>query len=385
MSEWRKVKLGDCCDITSSKRIFFSEYVDCGVPFYRSKEIIELSKGQTISEALYISENKYFEIKKKFGVPIEDDILLTSVGSIGIPYMVSREDKFYFKDGNLTWLHNYKEFVYPPYILYWLKTNECYNILNNIALGAAQKALTIIKLKDVEIPIPPLSSQHHIATILSRYDSLIENYQKQIKLLEEAAQRLYKEWFVDLRFPGHENTKIVNGLPEGWTPSKLGLLAEFKRGKTITRKEIIDGTIPVVAGGLDPAYYCNKSNTTDRVITVSGSGANAGFTRMYFEKVWASDCSFVDTTTTQYIHFVYCYLKDSRTMIDNLQKGAAQPHVYAKDINALRLLSPTMEVLNSFETEVSIIFDTIASLQTQIHLLTEARDRLLPKLMSGKM
>ena len=385
MSEWKKVKLGDCCDITSSKRIFFSEYVDCGVPFYRSKEIIELSKGQTISEALYISENKYFEIKKKFGVPKEDDILLTSVGSIGIPYMVSREDKFYFKDGNLTWLHNYKEFVYPPYILYWLKTNECYNILNNIALGAAQKALTIIKLKDVEIPIPPLSSQHHIATILSRYDSLIENCQKQIKLLEEAAQRLYKEWFVDLRFPGHENTKMVDGVPEGWEKKKLGDLAEFKRGKTITKKKIIEGPIPVVAGGLEPAYYCNKSNTAERVITVSGSGANAGFTRMYFEKVWASDCSFVDASTTPFLHFVYCYLKGNKTTIDNMQKGAAQPHVYVKDINSLDLCIPIESVLKSFEENVSKYFDTISSLQSQIRLLTEARDRLLPKLMSGEI
>ena len=79
--------------------------------------------------------------------------------------------------------------------------------------------------------------------------------------MEEAAQRLYKEWFVDFHFPGHETTKIVDGVPEGWTPSQLGQLAEFKRGKTITKKDVIDGDIPVVAGGLEPAYYCNKSNT----------------------------------------------------------------------------------------------------------------------------
>ena len=221
MSEWKKVKLGDCCEITSSKRIFFSEYVDSGIPFYRSKEIIELSNGQSISEPLYISENRYNEIKQNFGVPKENDILITSVGSVGIPYMVSKEDRFYFKDGNLTWLRNYKDFVFPLYVLYWLKSDDCFKILNNIALGAAQKALTIVKLKSVEIHLPPLSIQHRIATILSRYDTLIENYQKQIKLLEEAAQRLYKEWFVELRFPGHENAKMVDGLPEGWERKKL--------------------------------------------------------------------------------------------------------------------------------------------------------------------
>ena len=227
--------------------------------------------------------------------------------------------------------------------------------------------------------------QKRIGMFLSRYDSLIENYQKQIKLLEEAAQRLYKEWFVDLHFPGHENTKIVNGVPEGWNPSKLGQLAEFKRGKTITKKDVVDGPIPVVAGGLEPAYYCNKSNTAERVITVSGSGANAGFTRMYFEKVWASDCSYVDLETTQFLHFVYCYLKDNKTTIDNMQKGAAQPHVYAKDINAMELCIPPEDVLITFERNVSKCFNSISSLQSQIRILTEARDRLLPKLMSGEI
>ena len=227
--------------------------------------------------------------------------------------------------------------------------------------------------------------QKKIGVILSRYDSLIENYQKQIKLLEEAAQRLYKEWFVDLHFPGHENTKIVDGVPEGWTPSQLGQLAEFKRGKTITKKDVIDGDIPVVAGGLEPAYYCNKSNTAERVITISGSGANAGFTRMYFEKVWASDCSFVDASVTPFLHFVYCFLKNNKTTIDNLQKGAAQPHVYAKDINSLSICIPIESVLKSFEEKVSNYFDTTASLQSQLRLLTEARDRLLPKLTNGEM
>ena len=227
--------------------------------------------------------------------------------------------------------------------------------------------------------------QKKIGEFLSRYDSLIENYQKQIKLLEEAAQRLYKEWFVDLHFPGHENTKIVDGVPEGWTPSQLGQLVEFKRGKTITKKDVINGDIPVVAGGLEPAYYCNKSNTAERVITISGSGVNAGFTRMYFEKVWASDCSFVDASVTPFLHFVYCYLKDNKTTIDNMQKGAAQPHVYAKDINSLGLCIPIESILKSFEGKISKYFDTISSLQSQIRLLTEARDRLLPKLMSGEI
>lgn len=229
------------------------------------------------------------------------------------------------------------------------------------------------------------NTQHRIATILSRYDSLIENYQKQIKLLEEAAQRLYKEWFIDLHFPGHENTKIIDGVPEGWEKKKVGDIAEFKRGKTITKKDIVEGDVPVVAGGLEPAYYCNKHNTASRVITISGSGANAGFTRLYYENVWASDCSFADTNTTKWLHFVYCFLQSSKSAIDNMQKGAAQPHVYAKDINALDIIVPEAELLSGFEDLVSSYFNNVQSLQSQLRLLTEARDRLLPKLMSGEL
>ena len=384
MSEWKKVNLGDCCEITSSKRIFFSEYVESGIPFYRSKEIIEKGKGEEISHPLYISKEKYDEIKGKYGVPQKGDLLLTAVGSLGIPFVVKDDSPFYFKDGNLVWLKHFQD-IDPIFLYYWIKSENGYNALYNIAIGSAQKALTIAAIKGYEIPLLPLQTQHRIANILSRYDSLIENYQKQIKLLEEAAQRLYKEWFVDLRFPGHENTKIVDGVPEGWTPSQLGQLAEFKRGKTITKKDVIDGDIPVVAGGLEPAYYCNKSNTAERVITISGSGANAGFTRMYFEKVWASDCSFVDASVTPFLHFVYCYLKANKTTIDNMQKGAAQPHVYAKDINSLSICIPIESVLKSFEGTASKYFDTISSFQSQIHLLTEARDRLLPKLMGGEI
>ena len=265
----------------------------------------------------------------------------------------------------------------------------CFDILKKdcqqISQGTAQDNLSWKKLSTIKFPCPPLEVQNRIATILSRYDSLIENYQKQIKLLEEAAQRLYKEWFIDLHFPGHENRNIIDGVPEGWEKKKVGEISEFKRGKTITKKDIVEGNVPVVAGGLEPAYYCNKHNTTSRVITISGSGANAGFTRLYYEKVWASDCSFADTNTTKWLHFVYCFLQSSKSAIDNMQKGAAQPHVYAKDINALDIMVPDAELLIRFEDYSSKYFNKVHSLQSQLRFLTEARDRLLPKLMSGEI
>ena len=384
MSEWKKVKLGELYEVhngLSKGRQFFGS----GYPFLTFSTVFNNWFLPETLDSLVQSSNKEREVCSiKRG-----DVFITrtseTMDELGMSSVALKDYPNATFNGFTKRLRPTTDNVIPEYIGYYLRSKKFRGKFMAFSSMTTRASLANDDLLSMEVEIPEKSTQQHIATILSRYDSLIENYQKQIKLLEEAAQRLYKEWFVDLHFPGHEHTKIVNGVPEGWELSKLGSLAEFKRGKTITKKDIVDGSIPVVAGGLEPAYYCNKFNTAERVITVSGSGANAGFTRMYFEKVWASDCSYVDWATTPFLHFVYCYLKDNKTTIDNMQKGAAQPHVYAKDINALGLCIPTEDVLNIFEIKVSRYFNTISSLQSQIRLLTEARDRLLPKLMSGEI
>ena len=188
-----------------------------------------------------------------------------------------------------------------------------------------------------------------------------------------------------LRFPGHEAVEIINNLPSGWQFGRIEDIALFKRGKTITKSQVHEGNVPVVAGGLEPAYYHNKANTVAPVITVSGSGANAGFARLYNVDVFASDCSFADSLSTPYLFFVYCFIKGNKAHLDSLQKGAAQPHVYAKDINSLSLLIPPETMLGLFCKTVEPYFNKIKALQKQIELIIEARDRLLPKLMSGEI
>lgn len=271
------------------------------------------------------------------------------------------------------------------YLYYWFllagKTGE----LEQYFTGATIKHMPCEKLKSVIITKPPIEVQRKIADILWVYDDLIENNQKQIKLLEEAAQRLYKEWFVDLHFPGHETTPITDGIPEGWAEGTLADLTVFKRGKTITKGQVNEGNIPVVAGGLEPAYYHDTPNTDAPVITVSGSGANAGFTRMYYTKVWASDCSYIDVSVTHDIAWIYCFLKENKASIDSMQKGAAQPHVYAKDLNAMKVVVPCDSLMEQFRTAAEPMFSKIGKLEMQIKMLTEARDRLLPKLMNGEI
>lgn len=401
MSEWKKVKLGDCCEITSSKRIFFSEYVESGIPFYRSKEIIEKGKGEEISHPLYISKAKYDEIKGKYGVPQKGDLLLTAVGTLGIPFVVKDDSPFYFKDGNLVWLKHFQD-IDPIFLYFWIKSENVYNALYNIAIGSAQKALTIAAIKGYEIPLPPLQTQHRIANILSRYDSLIENYQKQIKLLEEAAQRLYKEWFINLHFPGHENTNIIDGVPEGWEKKNVNSIIELQSGfafksstfddngtyKIVTIKNVKDGAFDgdnvskIVAIPDKMPKHCILADG-DILLSLTG---NVGRVCIVNGKSYLLNQR-VAKLATDYKAFTYCLFR-SRDMfieVNNLANGAAQQNVSPIRIGEMKILLPNSELLQEFE---SIVFKSVAriiSLQSQLHLLTEARDRLLPKLMSGEI
>lgn len=151
---WEVKRLGELLTITSSKRIFYSEYVTEGVPFYRSKEIIELrNTGSTASE-LYISQERFNEINNKFGLPKEGDILMTSVGTLGVAYRVKKSEQFYFKDGNLTWFKDFKQI--PSSIIYlWLISRIGQEELDSIKIGSTQEALTIERLKNINFKVPP--------------------------------------------------------------------------------------------------------------------------------------------------------------------------------------------------------------------------------------
>lgn len=381
MSIMSEVMLNDICELI----------VDCphttavdeghGYPLVRTPNI---GKGRLVYNGMHRVSEEVYNKRNFRAVPQEDDLIFAREATAGNVALIQKGEKVCLGQRTVLLRPN-KALVNPTFLTYFLLApKQQYNLLCT-ANGATVAHVNMSTIRNLKLELPHLQIQNKIATILSRYDSLIENYQKQIKLLEESAQRLYKEWFIDLRFPGHENTKIVDGVPEGWEKANLGTLVEFKRGKTITKKEVVEGNIPVVAGGLEPAYYCNKFNTSERVITISASGANAGYTKMYFEKVWASDCSFTDNSMTPYLHFIFCFLRDNKTTLDNMQKGSAQPHVYAKDINAMELCLPETSILQTFEEKVSKCFDTISSLIFQIRHLTEARDRLLPKLMSGEI
>ena len=199
------------------------------------------------------------------------------------------------------------------------------------------------------------------------------------------ASEIYKEWFVRMRFPGYETAMIIDGLPEGWGNGILSDLVEFKKGRNITEDTIIEGNVPVVAGGLSPAYFHNTANTISPTITISASGANAGYVNFYYENIWASDCSFLDTKSTNSIFFYYMLMKNRQAEITFLQKGSAQPHVYSKDIMSLKMIKPPITIIEKFENVISPFFEEIKTLSQKNQVLQQTRDLLLPRLISGKL
>lgn len=266
------------------------------------------------------------------------------------------------------------------------------------ASGTATKFLTQPILNNINIEYRDIDEQKRIADILSAYDNLIENNNKRIRLLEQMAENLYKEWFVRFRFPGYEDVKFEEKKPRGWqvgTEDKkhfaptifrydeLGNIGSFIRGKNITAAKMVEGDIPVISAGLQPSGYHNEANVYGTCLTISASGANAGYLQYHINDIWAADCSYYQDDATIWV--VYNTLKYLQPVISNLQCGAAQPHVYPKNINKLCVLIPTEDLIYKYNNFVKPYYDEIKILNQHNQLLTQQRDLLLPRLMSGKL
>ena len=288
-----------------------------------------------------------------------------------------------------------------PYFLYCCL---CKMDIQSLNTGSAVPSMTFEKYYSIEVPIPPLSTQHRIATILSRYDSLIENYQKQIKLLEEAAQRLFKEWFVDLHFPGHENTKIVDGVPEGWEKKKVKEVCDTTSGGTPSRSktEFYTGDILWVKTKElnDDFIFDTEEKITENAIrnssakmVPSGSilmamyGATIGKLGIATKELSCNQacCVFLLPEDSTLRLYLYNWLLNSRTLLISMGKGAAQPNLSQDMIKNLEVVVPSSCLLAKFDSKVKPLYRIMSYHSSQIRLLTEARDRLLPKMMSGEI
>jgi restriction endonuclease S subunit len=190
--DWEEKRLGEVCEMTSSKRVYLSDYVDNGIPFYRGKEISELRLNQTPSDVLYITEERYNDYKFKYGVPQKNDILVTAVGTLGNVLRVRNNDSFYFKDGNLIWLRKIKENSFFIEILLQWNTRE----LLKTSIGSTQKALTMVELRKLKFDFPSPKEQQKIATYLSSLDTKIETVNKRITQTQTFKKGLLQQMFI---------------------------------------------------------------------------------------------------------------------------------------------------------------------------------------------
>ena len=399
MSEWKKVRLGEICERVTSggtpKANVSSYYNPPTIPWLKTKEVNYCRITETEN---YISEEGLKNSSAKLISPNSVIIAMygqgDTAGRIAINKIPLATNQACC---NLTIDKSKADYEFIYYQLCTL-----YDKLVSLKAGAAQPNLNARIIKNLEIIMPSLPIQHRIASILSRYDSLIENYQKQIKLLGEAAQRLYKEWFIDLHFPGHENTNIIDGVPEGWEKQKVNSIIELQSGfafksstfddngayKIVTIKNVKDGAFDgdnvsrIVAIPEKMPKHCVLADG-DILLSLTG---NVGRVCIVNGKNYLLNQR-VAKLATDFKAFTYCLFR-SREMfieINNLANGAAQQNVSPIKIGEMKILLPNNKLLQEFE---SIVFKSIAriiSLQSQLRLLTEARDRLLPKLMSGEI
>lgn len=305
----------------------------------------------------------------------EEAITVSARGTIGAVFY--RNEPFFPIVRLISLLPN-PELVSTKFLYYYLKS------IPIDGFGTSQQQLTIpfFGKKKIKI-IKNIKTQDQIATILSTYDDLIEKNNRKIAILQEMAEELYKEWFVRFRFPSYKTAKFYKGIPEDWKYGTIKDLGSFVRGKNITADEMEEGDIPVISAGIEPSGFHSKSNVQGVSLTISSSGANAGFLRINYSDIWAADCSFINDIEN--IFYMYELLNNMRPCIDNLQRGAAQPHVYPKDINKLKIVLPPTKLRTKFNEIAKQVHLTIATLQKQNKNLTQQWDLLLPRLMSGKL
>jgi type I restriction enzyme S subunit len=385
-------KHGDCQDLAGS-----------GYYFLSVKDV----KGDRLNyeQARQITQNDFEETHRRTNLE-PGDILFTNTGTIGRMAIASASEltrRTTFQK-SVAILKPKTNLVISRYLFYLLKAEN--GRLSALAEGTTQKNLLLKDFRSFEIgELPPVKDQKAIAHILGTLDEKIELNRKTNETLESMAKALFKSWFVDLDpvraktegrptglpieisdlFPDSFEDSELGEIPNGWAGDTFGSFTTAKRGRMITKKDTIEGIIPVVAGGMEPAYYHNQSNVDAPVVTISASGANAGFVNLYFQPIWASDCSYISQTESKFPLTCYLFLKLSQKKIYDAQHGGVQPHINPGDLSRLDFVNATENIFEVFEGIIRPIFAKVSSAIEESKQLENLRDALLPKLISGEI
>ena len=384
--DWDVETLDDISELTSSKRIFESDYVSSGVPFYRGKEISLLNENKKLDEEYFISEEKYNGIKSVFGVPVKNDILITAVGTLGNIYLVPNNEKFYFKDGNLIWIRNIKK-VLPEYLSIQLRRlrNE---IINN-AIGSSQKALTIVVLKKQFFPLPPTKAeQTAIATALSDADALINSLEKLIakkrNIKQGAMQQLLKP-------------------KEGWEVKKLGEISEMFSGGTplTTNANYYNGGIPwvVIADITKAGKYIAETEKTISNEGLLNSSAKLFRSGVLLFAMYASigktTIALMDTTCNQAIlgiqpysinkEYLYYFLSFNERKFATMGQTGTQSNLSKDMVQKIEIPYPIEEEQTYIATILSDMDAEIAALETKLEKYKKVKLGMMQNLLTGKI
>ena len=391
MSEWKVLTAEDFCDSVRDGTHDTPKQVECGYKLVTAKHI---SNGQIdLSDAYLISESDYLKINERSKVE-RWDVLMSMIGNgLGKSAVVKDNPQYaiknlaLFKIGDETrakWLH------------YYLSSNKGQGFIYNSLQGSGQPFISLSLLRKFPIPVPDDEKiMRKVVATLSRYDSLIENYQKQIKLLEEAAQRLYKEWFVDLHFPGHENTKIVDGVPEGWEKKRLSDIANIIMGQS-PKSEFYntegDG-IPFHQGVgsygyrfvVDNVYSTSFTRIAEPNSILFSVRAPVGRLNITKNKIVIGRGLASINHKMGYQSYLYYLLKEKFFKDNIIGNGAIFASISKDELYNLVFFIPSDEIVKRYDAIANKIDKNIQYVDSQTRLLTEARDRLLPKLMSGEI
>lgn len=370
---------------------------DSGFYFISCKDVRD---GQIhYEDARQIIEEDFWDTHKRTRLEPED-ILITNSGTIG--------RMAFIRDVPLTYRTTFqksvaivkpdKSRIFPKYLYYQLQ--NCVDGFVNQSNGAAQKNLLLSTMRAFKMNIhEDEDAQIRIASILSVYDDLIENNQKQIKLLEEAAKRLYKEWFVDMRFPGHETTPITDGIPEGWVASTVGSICDLKKD-TVLASKIAADTPYIGLEHMPRVDFClsnwgTAEDATSNKFRYAENDIIFGKIRPYFHKVGFTLNSGVVSTDSfvmvakQGLWGLLLMTVFDKAFVDytyqTCKEGAKMPRADWSQMEKYPILVPSEDVRQKFEDYMWSVTRRIKGLALQNHALAEARDRLLPKLMNGEI
>ena len=335
---------------------------------------------------------------------LEGDVILTSEAPLGeVAYI--KENVDWCLGQRLFCLRPNREIIDGRYLYYALKTKQVQADLESRGTGTTVIGIRQSELLNVQIPIQDLETQKKISNLLGGLDDKIELNQKTNETLEEIAKTLFISWFIDFDpvrakaegkptglskeisdlFPNSFEDSELGEIPKSWNLLSFGDFVTPTRGKVITKKTTNPGDIPVVAGGLEPAYFHSIANVQGPAVTISASGANAGYTNLYFEDIWASDCSYISSKQSSNVFTSYIFLKLNQDRIFDSQHGAAQPHIYPDDLRRLDMVIPNNDLFATFENLITSFFNKIKSNIDETKNLISLRDTLLPKLISGEL